>query len=323
MKIKSLVLCMVLFLLIFSACSPDENTTSEDVSVTGVLTGETNSDSVTASLISSSISPAYTPGIRIVASEATSEVNAVTAKTTAPTSLWSSLSDAVEISVLSADEDVEIISIDETFWCKVKAGSSEGYVYTGSLITDGSTVLSQELNRKISSFKENYSNGRYWNHIGFEEESEYSYTVTDTPCDHEWDGYDYCNYYNGTTWNFFSQYSYLTQCLGFASLMSDSLFGEAAPIGSLYSPRELKVGDHIRFIYYEHSVTVVEVGESGVTVAECNRNFNDCMIEWGRSVTFDELENNYGSGGVQYISRYHDMHQTGPSPNDRIPVTYE
>ncbi len=315
MKKLSLILGITLLLAAVAGCS------EPDISAAGLGRSTGLGRSVSASSApaeEASSLPTSSPQISVrteVASE-TSEPPRETAAVVSETAVWSALSDAEQIGILSVGQEVEIVDIPETFWCEIKTGALSGYAYTGNLQRDGGTLLAHELNEKIAAFEDEYSNGRYWNHMGYEAEGYYPYTVTDIPCEHSDLGYDYCNYYDGATLLLFPQYASLTQCFGFASLMSDSVFGETAPISTFYDAAALHIGDQIRFTYYEHSVTVIGMDESSVTVAECNRNYDDCLIEWGRVITFDELKTDYGYGGAEYITRY----PAEPSPNERTVI---
>ena len=55
------------------------------------------------------------------------------------------------------------------------------------------------------------------------------------------------------------QYGDETQCLGYASIISDLLFGYDAPITEFYDFDELRIGDHIRMGWYEHSMIVTDI----------------------------------------------------------------
>ena len=49
-------------------------------------------------------------------------------------------------------------------------------------------------------------------------------------------------------------------------------------------------------------MTVVEKSEDGVTVAEVNENYEDCLISWTRQISYYELEEL--AWDSEYISRY-------------------
>lgn len=123
--------------------------------------------------------------------------------------------------------------------------------------------------------------------MGLEEWDEF--TVTDIPCDHDlyWD--TYCNSYTGGIQELFPQFEPMEQCLGFAALLSDLVFGEDAPVSTFTDYIQLRVGDHIRLELTEHSMTVLTVAEEGITVVECNRDYEHCRISWDRFLSWEEL----------------------------------
>ena len=93
----------------------------------------------------------------------------------------------------------------------------------------------------------------------------------------------------------FSEFSGI-QCFGYASLLSDLLFGVDAPISEHRDIERIRVGDHIRFLNAEHSVIVTEIGRDEndmvyVCVTECNADYENCRISWGRRITKAELTN--------------------------------
>lgn len=111
---------------------------------------------------------------------------------------------------------------------------------------------------------------------------------------------------------FFPQYGTEMQCLGYASLISDLLFGTDAPISMHHDFSKVRVGDHLRLYLWEHSMVVTEVGtdESGeqyVYVTEVNADYENCQIQWGRKFTQQDLRR---LGDILYIyTRYSDENQ--------------
>ena len=90
-------------------------------------------------------------------------------------------------------------------------------------------------------------------------------SITDTPCAHSADGTDTCNTYKGALLAEFPEFSGI-QCFGYASLLSDLLFGTDAP------------------------------------VTEVNADFETCRIAWGRSITRGELYET--DSAVIFYTRY-------------------
>lgn len=215
---------------------------------------------------------------------------------------------------VSQSEAGEIFVLTETadpLWYSVSLeNGAVGYLYGESLfrIDEEGNVSSESIfleaaKEKLASLREQLPEGKYWNHMDQElpygEETPFS--VTDTPCEHSIYGELYCNFYNGATESFFP-YDTLCQCLGFASLLSDQLFGTEAPLHLFYNYARLRVGDHIRLGEYEHSMTVIEIAEDHITVAEVNEDYEDCLISWSRQIPYYELEELHWDS--EYISRY-------------------
>ncbi len=165
-----------------------------------------------------------------------------------------------------------------------------------------------EAREKLASLAVYFEDGCYWNTAGVPADAQDAFSITDTPCDHSMDGYVFCNTYSGITETCFPEYgSGSTQCLGYASLLSDLVFGTEAPIRVHYDFDRLRVGDHIRLRSWEHSMVVTEIGTEAdgsryIQVTEVNEDYETCRISWGRTITEDEL---YGLGDtVQILTRY-------------------
>ncbi len=166
--------------------------------------------------------------------------------------------------------------------------SSQGAVdFAVSYYEEPQPITEEEAAATLESLRDTFPDGSYWNHMGLEEWDEF--TVTDIPCDHDlyWD--TYCNSYTGGIQELFPQFEPMEQCLGFAALLSDLVFGEDAPVSTFTDYTQLRVGDHIRLELTEHSMTVLTVAEEGITVVECNRDYEHCRISWGRFLSWEEL----------------------------------
>lgn len=161
-----------------------------------------------------------------------------------------------------------------------------------------SAVSEADITAALDQLRREFPDGSYWNHMENGEEG----GVTETPCVHSLYGEEFCNHYSGGTGSLFPQYDPMCQCLGFASLFSDRLFGEDAPLSVHRDFDALRPGDHIRLTGACHSVIVVEKTDDGVTVAEVNRDYETCEISWGRYVSREELLS-YGEE-QEYITRY-------------------
>ncbi len=166
--------------------------------------------------------------------------------------------------------------------------------------------LPKTVEDRLMELKEQFPPGSYWNHRGIdiEDGTPTWKIVTDIPCDHSAYGDTYCNRYNGATKEFFPQYDYLTQCLGFSSMLSDQIFGEEAPIRIFRDYNELRVGDQIRLTGSWHSMVVIEKEDDYVCVAECDEDSITCEISWGRKILRSDLAA-YGEE-IEYITRYED-----------------
>ena len=166
--------------------------------------------------------------------------------------------------------------------------SSQGAVdFAFSYCEEPQPITEEEAAATLESLRDTFPEGSYWNHMGLEEWDEF--TVTDIPCDHDlyWD--TYCNSYTGGIQELFPQFEPMEQCLGFAALLSDLVFGEDAPVSTFTDYTQLRVGDHIRLELTEHSMTVLTVAEEGITVVECNRDYEHCLISWDRFLSWEEL----------------------------------
>lgn len=167
-----------------------------------------------------------------------------------------------------------------------------------------SSFDSLSMEEKLESLRRLLPDEKYWNYMGVDidglSQDWASSIVTDTPCVHSENGYEFCHEYDGATMNLFDYESNI-QCLGFASLISDILFGKDAPVNELDDFSRLKLGDHIRYVDNEHSMIVTAISGDSVTVVQCNSDYENCMIEWDCVLTQSEIEEN---GDYMYISRY-------------------
>lgn len=171
-------------------------------------------------------------------------------------------------------------------------------------------ITEDHVFEQLALLSDYFADGSYWNHYGIDvssmSDAEQAMCVTDTPCAHSANGYEYCNVYNGAIVEYFPQYQYETQCLGYASLISDLLFGTDAPVTEFYDFDSLRIGDHVRLVGNEHSMIVTDIDwETGtLTVTEVNADFENCEISWGRTITRDELYTM--EGDVRFYTRYSD-----------------
>ena len=179
--------------------------------------------------------------------------------------------------------------------------SSQGAVdFAVSYYEEPQPITEEEVSATLESLRDTFPDGSYWNHMGLEEWDEF--TVTDIPCDHDlyWD--TYCNSYTGGIQELFPQFEPMEQCLGFAALLSDLVFGEDAPVSTFTDYTQLRVGDNIRLELSEHSMVVLTVDLEGITVVECNSDYEHCRISWDRFLSWDDLAAT--SYEMECITRY-------------------
>ena len=179
--------------------------------------------------------------------------------------------------------------------------SSQGAVdFAVSYCEEPQPITEEEAAATLESLRDTFPEGAYWNHVGVEDWDEF--TVTDSPCQHDlyWD--TYCNTYTGGIQELFPQFEPMEQCLGFAALLSDLVFGEDAPVSTFTDYTQLRVGDNIRLELTEHSMVVLTVDGEGITVVECNSDYEHCRISWDRFLSWDDLAAT--SYEMECITRY-------------------
>lgn len=179
--------------------------------------------------------------------------------------------------------------------------SSQGAMdFAFSYYEEPQPITEEEAAATLESLRDTFPEGAYWNHVGVEDWDEF--TVTDSPCQHDlyWDAY--CNTYTGGIQELFPQFEPMEQCLGFAALLSDLVFGEDAPVSTFTDYTQLRVGDNIRLELTEHSMVVLTVDGEGITVVECNSDYEHCRISWDRFLSWDDLAAT--SYEMECITRY-------------------
>ena len=162
-----------------------------------------------------------------------------------------------------------------------------------------------DIAEKLAVFETVFEDGCYWNHAGAADWLDPVLCVTDTPCAHGTAGESTCNTYRGALLAEFPDFSGI-QCFGYASLLSDLLFGVDAPVTAHTDFSRVRVGDMIRLPESMHSmlVTAVDREAETVTVTEVNADYETCRIAWGRTVTREAL---YANGdSVTFYTRYAD-----------------
>lgn len=164
------------------------------------------------------------------------------------------------------------------------------------------SLTEEHVQEVLNSLRAIFPEGMYWNHVGVDDWDEF--TVTTSPCQHDlyWD--TFCNGYSGGIQDLFPQFQPMEQCLGFAAVISDLVFGEDAPVNTFTDYTQVRPGDHIRLELSEHSMTVLTVDEDGITVVECNSDYQHCRISWDRFLSWEDLA--AYSYEIECITRYED-----------------
>ena len=155
------------------------------------------------------------------------------------------------------------------------------------------------LEEKLELLREIFPQGMYWNRYGYDGEGPNYLNISYSSCWHD-GGYSACNQYWGNTAYYFP-YANNIQCLGFASMISDFLFGQDSGFEVFYDWESLDVGDHIRLVSNTHSMIVIEKTDSYIKVVECNSDYNTCFINWDRQISRDKLM--YSSGSFKFFKR--------------------
>ena len=309
LRALSLLLCALLLLCCWGCKNPQEPDPSGLSSEFEEISSDLSSDPdgiPSRPAVTPTPTPTPTP---LPEPEPTPEPLRVSLKANA--SLYEKAAVGSPIAALPAGQIVEVQKTNSQLWYAVTAFETEGYLYAESLYRveeDGSisskNMFEEYAEWKFSYLQERLPEGHYWNHMGRNDISygeETPFVTTETPCVHRSYGELYCNFYNGMTKQLFSTNT-LCECLGFASLLSDHVFGKKLPLHTFQDEKLLRVGDHIRLDEYEHSMIVKEIHEDYLVVAEVNANYEDCLISWSTQLTWDRLRNL--SWDSRFISRY-------------------
>ncbi len=163
---------------------------------------------------------------------------------------------------------------------------------TTSQIITYSQMDDSLIKQKINELRSIFPAKRYWNHHNTEANNPYDvYATTDVPCSNFEEKCAYCNIYKGIT-NTVMPYAVKgSQCLGFASLCSDYIFGANENIRVYYEFSQIQIGDQARINNDNHSVLIIDKTDEYIVVAECNADYKTCVIGWDRKITKDELSN--------------------------------
>lgn len=172
-----------------------------------------------------------------------------------------------------------------------------------SVIEDMDYILTKEpitqeaIKNKLNQLRSKFPHGKYWNSNGLDPDVDSSDKVTNNPCKHRgpvegWSYFgsegDHCKGYTGVT-------ASGSQCYGFASKISDEIFGEDPVVNVHDDFDKAKIGDNIRV--NGHSMIIIEKSKDYVKVVECNYG-DTCIIKWDRKVYRKSLN------GAEYTTRY-------------------
>lgn len=146
----------------------------------------------------------------------------------------------------------------------------------------------EAFNYQITQLQKEFPKGKYWNHMSYPYDES---SVTSTPCNHKAGVYR-CNVYNSASTRACG-FSIGGQCAGFASMLSDRIFGKDAPVRKFYNYDEIRVGDQARIDNNGHTVFIIEKTDDYVVVAECNADYKTCIINWGRKIPRNRLNGFY------------------------------
>ena len=209
-------------------------------------------------------------------------------------------SEAEESALQAASREEALSSASSAVESALEESSQGAVGLAFSCYEEPQPLTEEEVSATLESLRDTFPDGSYWNHMGLEEWDEF--TVTDSPCQHDlyWDAY--CNTYTGGIQELFPQFEPMEQCLGFAALLSDLVFGEDAPVSAFTDYTQLRVGDNIRLELTEHSMVVLTVDGEGITVVECNSDYEHCRISWDRFLSWDDLAAT--SYEMECITRY-------------------
>ena len=159
------------------------------------------------------------------------------------------------------------------------------------------------FNNRIIILQNIFQTGKYWNHMGQDatdpSETNNIFSVTDIPCNHYLYGEQYCNAHYGKSDEVYPYDATCSQCRGFASLLSDIIFGKDAPVRYFEDYDELRIGDQARIDGDYHTVFIIDKTDEYVIVAECNSDLQTCQISWGRKILRENMAG-------WYISRWSD-----------------
>ncbi|MDY6060093.1 MAG: hypothetical protein SPI76_07130, partial [Candidatus Fimenecus sp.] len=147
-------------------------------------------------------------------------------------------------------------------------------------------VSTQSSTVTVSSLKNKYPAGKYWNGGNAD-------TYTSTPCTH----HGSCSYSGSCGCNTFR--GHCIQCMGFAYQLAYLVYGgdpynDFTLNKSSSAVDSLKAGDIVRYKNDKHSIFVYAVNGNTVTYADCNSD-GHCIIRWDQTITKSQIKASFTS----------------------------
>ncbi len=199
-------------------------------------------------------------------------------------------------------------------WEKLKDNIGEDVKEeAGELLDEAEDAAREGLNETglmLAALRLKFPDGKYWNSVGVEGNNQDHWT--DQPCPSftatNSKGQPYQKHTKGETancnWFNVNGSNLSQQCMGFAEKLGYDVTGfnprddengwsTLTGSGAVSAVDNIKAGDIVHFS--GHSVYIIGVSDSKVTVAECNWN-GPCLIEWGRQIDKSKLKS-----GMNYI----------------------
>lgn len=163
-----------------------------------------------------------------------------------------------------------------------------------------------EFETIIEGIKTQYPEGMFYNSVGVsnnDEENPNSQTgnvtsITTSECNHELYGTKYCNEYHGKSNDAYPYAVAGRRDVGFASMISDLIFGKEAEAYIYYEYDDIKVGDQARINNDSYTVIILEKTDDHIIVGGIDYETNICRIMWEKKIKKNELSSAF------YVSRY-------------------
>lgn len=151
---------------------------------------------------------------------------------------------------------------------------------------EAATLTEEQFASKISSLKNTYVHGQYWNkYNGYDKTGTIKCSCTyscPASCNCKCGRFEL----NGTY--------YGAQCFGFANKLGYLIFGSVptASWGKHYNKNNLYAGDYVRIDNDRHSIFITKVQDGVVEYADCNRT-GACQVRWGGTMSIASMNVTY------------------------------